>query len=142
MTITTQQTEQLHSQYIKLTGLQVPYSMGRHYYWEQFIAAGHTGNDLSLLVGYIKRRIREKRREKESLMFRNLIQNLENTEDDLSMARAEARIPHHDPSKASVLRATQRPITATVSQPTPVIDVMEQHKEMARLLAEWRNKNP
>lgn len=118
---TTAQTETMHKLYVAMTGLDIPYTMQRHYSWESWLVAGHTQPDLELVVHYIKRRIKEGRREKESLLFRNMIQNKENFAEDLAIAKAESRnSPRMAPDKIRVLRATGRAENPPQAKPEPV----------------------
>lgn len=138
----TQDTQLIHKQYRALTGLDVPYSMQTHFMWEAWLAAGYTEPDLACVVRYIKRRIGEKRREKESLLLRNLIARQGNFAEDLSLCRAESRqyeARTKDASKKSVMAATGR--TMTEPEARPVVNVMEEHAKMSQLLKQWREAN-
>lgn len=100
-----EQTKALHSRWQQLTGLEVPYDFSRHFAWEMWISKGLTITDLETIVVYIKKRIKQGRREKESLMFRNMVNNVDNAIEDLSIARAEARNSRTESPKAEILRA-------------------------------------
>ena len=102
---TTEQTHLIHSQYKALTGIEAEYTMTSRFIWEAFLARGYTESDLACCVRYIKERIKQKRREKESLMMRNLVYNLDYFAETLSMARAESRNERTESPKAEILRA-------------------------------------
>lgn len=135
MTITTEQTQDIHRHYVAVTGLDVPFSMQRHYAWEKWLAHGLTESDLDLIVRYIKRRISKRRREKESLLFRNLIERPDNALEDLSIARAESREPVKT-ERTRVLESTGRKEPEKLSM-IPA-QIMENHTQMAELLRQYR----
>ena len=136
--MTTIQTKTLHDEYNRLTGLDIPYSMSKHYGWEQWIVHGYTQSDLAPVVNYIRRRIKERRREKESLLFRNLIQNYDNFGEDLAMAKAENRVPQRT-ERDRVLAAVGRPSVLDREPVTPG-QVMAGDKALEQF-REWRKKN-
>lgn len=113
--------------------------MSHHYYWEIFIARGFTEPDLASVVRYIKERMKKGRRERESLLFRNLIANIDNFSEDLAISRAESRGEterNRDAAKKSVMAATGREMPE--KQAKPVVNIMEEHEKMASLLKQWR----
>ena len=138
----------MHQHYCAITGLEIPYTMQRHYQWEKWLISGFTARDLSMAVRYIMRRIRERRREKESLLFRNLIGNPENFGEDLAMARHEQRGPTVT-ERERILNATGRllPEDRPAVTPKQVIErmvngnVTGEHEKMAALLRQWKEAN-
>ncbi len=104
---TTAQIKSMHEEYCRITGLDLPFSMKHHFQWEVW-AAHFTMADLALVVAYIRRRIKEKKRERESLKFSLLIGDYDRFAEDLSMARSESRIPPIAPHKAATLRSSGR----------------------------------
>ena len=107
MPMSADEIKQLHDHYCKLTGLPVRYTLYHEYCWSTWELAGFSKDDLELVIHYIQRRIRDGRRERESLMFRNLIAHPESFADDLAMARVR-QAPPIDRAKSEVLRATCR----------------------------------
>ena len=107
---TTDQTQALHARYEALTGLSLPWSMRWHFAWEQWLVHGYTEVDLELVVAYIKRGIKARRRYPGALRFKNLIENYDNFAEELGMARADARArkAQGDPNRAAVLGQTGR----------------------------------
>ena len=105
---TTDQTKAFHTRWQQLTGIELAYDFSRHFAWEQWIGKGLTIADLETIVAYIKKRIRQGRREKESLMFRNMVNNVDNALEDLSIAKAETRNERLTDARSSVLRASGR----------------------------------
>lgn len=102
---TTQQTQAIHSAYKALTGLDVPYTMQLHYAWEQWLINGWQEPDLACVVRYIKVKIKEGKRPKESLLPRNLIQRTDFFAEDLAIARAESRNTRTETPRQSILRS-------------------------------------
>lgn len=137
---TTETTQTIHEFYLQLTGLPIPYSMQRHYNWEQWLCRGHTREDLKLVISYLSGRIKDGKRQRECLLFRNLISNVEYFEEDLAMARATGRERQfrHCPGKESVLRTTGRADTLT-NEPKQAGQVMAEHALMAKLIGDWKN---
>lgn len=119
-------TKTIHARYNQITGFNIPYTMMRHYYWERWLAKGYTAHDLELVVTYIKCRIRDKRREKESLLLRNLISNPDGFAEDLAMARAGKRV-YHPTARDRILRSTGRE-SITQSSPRTAGQVMADSK--------------
>lgn len=99
----------LYSAYKALTGLEVPYTMQLRFTFEAFIAAGFNEPDLACVVRYIKGKIKEGKRPKESLLPRNLIQRTDFFAEDLAISRAEARNTRTETPRQAILRATGRP---------------------------------
>lgn len=100
---TTDQTKAFHVRWQQLTGIELAYDFSRHFAWEQWIGKGLTITDLEIIVTYIKKRIRQGRREKESLMFRNMVNNVDNALEDLSIARAETRNERKETPRERIL---------------------------------------
>lgn len=139
---TCQQTQSIHELYNRLTGLAIPYSMQRHFHWEQWLVRGHTTQDLELVIRYLRSRVSDGKRQRECLLFRNVIANVESFEEDLSMARSNSRDRRHtlDPARESVLQSS-RIVMKEKSPEKPavnVVQVMEQHALMAKLLHDWK----
>lgn len=100
--------ESLHAAYTRLTGYVLQLDMAREYEWFQWQRRGFTEQDLALVINYIKRGIREGRRNQGALKFSNLIVSSDFFEEDLAEAKALARMPKPNPHKQEVLRATGR----------------------------------
>lgn len=129
---TTEQTQSMHHVYNLLSGLAIPFSMSLHFRYEMLIAQGMTADDLGLVINYVKRRIREKRRERESLLPRNILRDYSNFQEDLSMARAEQRSQLSP--RDTALKALGRPVEA--SKPArSVADILAGEKAFKELLA-------
>lgn len=134
---TTEETRALHDSYLRLTGLDLRYSIFHHYHWERWLSEGFTKQELDLVVHYIKRRIRDGSRKLESFKFSNLIGNTERFAEDLSMARAEARDRQSkgDPNKRSVLASTGRiePLVNTVRSAAQIMADMKAFEEFKKV---------
>ncbi len=136
MTDSTQPTRSLHADYLRYTGLSIPFTMPLHYRLEAWLAHGGNSTDLELVVKYLKRRIRQGKRPMESLLPRNLFSDYSNFLEDLSIARAEAR-DVRDPNRDAVLATTGR--TAPVQTAKPVADIMAGMKALAEF-RQWREQ--
>ena len=114
MPMTADELKDLHNHYCQLSGLPVPYTFYHEYSWGVWEHYGFTKPDIELVIRYVQKRIKGQHRQKESLMFRNLIAHPESFADDLAMARSLLRKPVVDEGKQSVLRATHRPVEVDV----------------------------
>lgn len=108
---TAQQIEELHAEYVRLSGQRVSL-MGREWAWYEWVKRGLTVQDLRMLVGHIRRERSAGRTVRGAdLKFRNLVANADFAEEDIVelRARARARVHQAEPGKASVLRSAGRP---------------------------------
>jgi len=80
------QIEQLHQLYGRLTGQTLSLGFDRERLWFEFLRAGFTADDLSRVVGYLQREIRQQRRFVGALKLSNLLQ-LDRFEEDLNISR-------------------------------------------------------
>lgn len=131
----------LHAAYCRETGQQIELTMPRWFSLEAFRAKGWTEADLKLVVAHLQRKIRLGRKWPSALLFRNLIERLDYFEEELSEARAMARAPKIDKGKSDVLRATDRPHEPPTSECKTCEDIMQQHRQMAALLKEFRENH-
>lgn len=109
--ITPSDTERFHAEYLRLTGLDIPFTTTQRFRLERFIFDGGNVKDLALVVAYLKRRIRDGKRQRESLLPRNLFVDYSNFAEDLSMARAEQRSQLSP--RDTALKALGRPVEAS-----------------------------
>jgi len=116
-------TQRIHAQYRALTGLDVPYTMQLHYAWEQWLINGWKEPDLACVVRYIKQKIKEGKRPKESLLPRNLVMRCEFFAEDLAISRAESRNERKETPRQSILRAAGRP-EQPKTEARPVKDIL------------------
>lgn len=132
--MTTENYASLHRAYQNATGRQVELTMPDHFRWHEFHSRGWTEADLRLVVAFIQRRIRDKRRYPESLRLHNLIDPARFA-DDLLDAKAEQRQPRPTPRQA-VLRAVGR------QEPEPDRCVSAgqalERTKLAERLRQWR----
>ena len=139
--ITQAQIKELYDAYVVATGLDLRLTTALNYHLERFAFDGYTCDDIRMVVGYIKRRIRIGKREKESLLPRNLSQNTSHFSEDLSMARAEQRERSFkgDPARNVVLAQSGR---TTMQEPTckQAVQIMQEHEKMAALLKQFRTQ--
>ena len=102
--------KELHGCYCRMTGLEVPLTMQRMFTWERWLHEKLTIDDLRLVIEVLRRKIKAGKKTLACLKFTNLIGNTEFFTEDLAEARQMARLPKVDEGRASVLRATGRPI--------------------------------
>lgn len=115
--------ETIHKQYRALTGLDVPFTMTAYFLWSAYLARGLAEPDLACMIRYLKLKIKENRRPRESLLLANMIQDLDKFQEYLSMARAESRNSRTETPKQSILRAAGRP-EQSKTEARPVKDII------------------
>lgn len=140
--INEEQTRPCYDAYVKATGLKLQFTLGMRYYFERLCFEGRTAEDVTLVVNYIKRRIKEGRRERESLLPRNLLADTQKFAEDLSIAKSEHRAikSRPQPAKQAVLNATGRPFVPPDNVKSAG-QVMEERGKLASMLKEWREKS-
>ncbi len=129
---TNEEIAKIHAAYKALTGIEAELTMSVRFVWEAFLVR-YSEPDLACVVRYLRQRIKEKRREVESLGMRNLVSNLDYFAETLSMARAESRNSIKESPRQEILRAVGRP-----EKPK------EQCKPIAEVLADlqnWKREN-
>lgn len=114
MTNITPRIEAIHATYNRLTESQLTLTFDRIYWWECWLAKGFTESDLALVVGHIQKGIKDGTRHRGALRWSHLIQEPEHFEEELSLARAEARNAKPPPTpKERVLAQAGRPVAAS-----------------------------
>lgn len=96
------QLEQLHQNYCRLTGQNLPLRFDRERLWFEFLRAGFTLADLVRVVRYLQREIRHTRRNVGALKLSNLLQ-LDRFEEDLNISRVRLTAPAPVPKPAVLL---------------------------------------
>lgn len=84
----------LHAFYVERTRYQIAYNMARENSWREWCTLGNwewTCDDLSCVIGYLRKKIARGERNEGALKFSNLIGRPDNFEEDLNLAREEAR---------------------------------------------------
>lgn len=142
--ISSEDTRAIHEYFneqVRIEGLEIPYTMSNHFAWETWLFNKFTKDDLALVIRYMRYRIRMGKREKESLLLRNLISNPDEFSENLSMARSWSRAPKGHTDKSGVLKASGRP-RAAQEQPAAVSakTVLERPK-LAEMLKQWSADN-
>lgn len=132
---------QLHDLYCKATGFSLPLRMGRDRAWFDFDKAGFTGEDLLLVIRWIRRQacIIRSGYTVSSLRFSKLIVELDYFEEKLHLARMEERSNQRRP--ATVL-AEQKvgSIRRQIEVPPPDSGPANAGAVGATLLKEWRQR--
>jgi hypothetical protein len=142
---TTSQTREVHELYVRLTKVPHRYTMSSHFAIESWLADGYTADDLTAVVGYIWRRIKAGKRERESFKFAVLFGDRGKWDDDLSMARSESLAASKTvamPSgRAAVMRSAG--FQTTVDAPAKSAEQLLKESEFVKNhLSEWRKANP
>ena len=86
--------KELHAAYVARTGFEIGYNMARENVWREWCSFGDWKwdvTDLARVIGYLKAKIRKGERNEGALKFANLIGRPDNFEEDLSLAKAEAK---------------------------------------------------
>jgi hypothetical protein len=117
--------EQLHQLYGRLTGQTLSLGFDRERLWFEFLRAGFTAEDLSRVVGYLQREIRQQRRFVGALKLSNLLQ-LDRFEEDLNISRVRLTAPPPRPQAPVALR-------------TPTCSPAEQQRGRQRALEHLRH---
>ena len=118
------QIEQLHQLYGRLTGQTLSLGFDRERLWFEFLRAGFTADDLSRVVGYLQREIRQQRRFVGALKLSNLLQ-LDRFEEDLNISRVRLTASPPRPQAPVALR-------------TPTCSPAEQQRGRQRALEHLR----
>ena len=92
--------QQLHQTYCQLTGQNLSLRFDRERLWYEFLRAGFTAGDLSQVVVYLQKEIRQTRRNVGALKLSNLLQ-LDRFEEDLQISRVRLRPPADPPLQLS-----------------------------------------
>ena len=91
--------QELHQTYGQLTGQNLSLRFDRERLWYEFLRAGFTKADLTQVIAYLQKEIRQTRRNVGALKLFNLLQ-LDRFEEDLNISRVRLR-PAADPPKVS-----------------------------------------
>jgi hypothetical protein len=84
----------LHDSYVARTGYDIAYNMARENTWREWCQWGNwtwTGEDLTRVIGYLRKKIAKGERNEGALKFANLIGRPDNFEEDLNLAREEGK---------------------------------------------------
>lgn len=98
--------EPLHSCYCQATTRHIPYNVSFHYRWALWASKGWSRDDLLVVIAFIKRKIKDKRRQPESLRLYNLL-DPDRFAEDLCDSRQEARKSQPTP-RSEALRTIGR----------------------------------
>lgn len=80
------QIQELHQTYGQLTGQNLSLRFDRERLWYEFLRAGFTKADLTQVIVYLQKQIRQTRRNVGALKLSNLLQ-LDRFEEDLNISR-------------------------------------------------------
>jgi hypothetical protein len=84
------QIQELHQTYGQLTGQNLSLRFDRERLWFEFLRAGFTKADLTQVIVYLQKEIRQIRRNVGALKLSNLLQ-LDRFEEDLNISRVRIR---------------------------------------------------
>ena len=118
-----EQVQQLHQTYCRLTGQSLCLGFDRERLWFEFLRAGFCLNDLTRVVGYLQKEIRNGRRNVGALKLSNLLQ-LDRFEEDLQI---------------SWVRLTAQPPHRLTKAPAPICSPAQQQRGRQRALAHLRD---
>lgn len=108
MTITsTPQIQSIHALYCALTGYSLPMDFYRESVWHQWFKAGLTEDDLRLLIRHHQDQAKQGRPAR-SLVFRNMIVQVDYAQEDLAMIKALGRTAPVT-ERQRILKASGRP---------------------------------
>lgn len=132
MTDETPAIRALHAIYESQTGLNNPLTMDKIFAWEAFRAAGHTAEDLRMVISALRAKIRRGQKTIGCFRFRWFIGNLEYFAEDLAEARALARVTKPTP-KQTFLATVGRPAPEKDTA-KPIRDILAENRALAELL--------
>ena len=115
--------EQLHQTYCRLTGQNLSWRFDRERLWWEFLHAGFTLADLTQVIRYLQKEIRQTRRNVGALKLSNLLQ-LDRFEEDLNISRVRLRPPADPPLQ---------------SPPAPTPSPADQERGRQRALGQLRD---
>lgn len=116
--------DKLHLRYCELTGFNLSKGYDRERAWYEW-AKRFKPEDLDLTVSYLKAEIRKGERKLASLLFRNLIEQLDHFEEELAMAKARARVPKPAP-RDTFLASTGRLAPPRLDGAKPISEILPQ----------------
>jgi hypothetical protein len=106
----------LHADYQRLARLPLRLDMHREAVWFEWGRRGFTADDLRCVITYLRGEIRAGRRHPAALKFSNLIGQPDYFEEDLALARAQAR-PRQPATRTVQTGDTQRIIPDAGAEP-------------------------
>jgi len=116
------QIEHLHQTYCRLTAQKLSLHFDRQRLWFDFLQAGFTAEQLTRVIVYLQKEIRQSRRNVGALKLSNLLQ-LDRFEEDLYISR---------------VRLTSQPPRPNPPPPAPICSPAEQEQGRQRALAQLR----
>jgi hypothetical protein len=122
------QIQELHQTYGQLTGQNLSLRFDRERLWYEFLRAGFTKADLTQVIVYLQKQIRQTRRNVGALKLSNLLQ-LDRFEEDLNISRVRLR-PAVDPP----LRPTSAPTASPAEQERGRRRALEQLRRLKETL--------
>jgi hypothetical protein len=129
-----ERVKSLHDLYRTLSGLDLPCSLSIEFRWQTWLASGFDEDALRLVIEYLRRGMRDKKRSIACLRFSYLIQDTDLFAEHLSMARALARKPVVDAGRAQVLRSTGRPCDTPQTKVRTAGEVLRGNEALKELL--------
>lgn len=126
---------QIHSDFNKLTGLDIPFTMTHRFAWEHWLEKKYTVADLELVVAHLKRTVKDRAILMNMLRFHWLIQNLETFAEQLAIAKAMVRVPKPTP-RDRILSADHR----TPLDPERTKKAGEVAAKLSTYLKSWREE--
>jgi hypothetical protein len=130
--------EILHETYCERTGFEISLGYDRERAWHEFIKAGFTRDDLSLVICALIKAIHAPRngRNPGCLRFRNLIERLNDFEEELAMAKAQMRNFKPKSSKENALEDLRGPENVVPMNARPAREVIERLTQEMRKAAQ------
>src|SRR5512135_2001209 len=102
-------TRTLHAEYLRLVGGDLSLTLDRMYWWGQWAHHGWGVEELRFVIGHIESQIKKGRRWPGALRWSRLIQQADNFEEELNLARAEKRNAKPAPSSKDRVLEQARP---------------------------------
>lgn len=122
------QIQELHQTYGQLTGQNLSLRFDRERLWYEFLRAGFTQADLTQVIVYLQKQIRQTRRNVGALKLSNLLQ-LDRFEEDLNISRVRL-----GPAAEPPLRPTSAPTASPAEQERGRQRALEQLRRLKETL--------
>lgn len=122
--------DQLHATYCQLTGFNLSMKYDRERSWYEFLKAGFTAQDLSLVLTRLKWQIKKGERHPGCLRFSTLVNCLDNFEEERELARNHTLSRRPEPNDKEKVIQVFRPVVkeslTTGGLGKPVVLIAEQ----------------
>lgn len=133
--------EQLNATYIRESGMESKPFLSKEFAWGNWLRHGFTEAELVQTLQYLRREVKAERRKPACLSFRTLIEQPENFEHELSLAKEELLRRKPTPDARERILASVGMSKPQPERVQPVNQILERTK-LAEMLKQWKETNP